>query len=346
MKSKLYQLLLTHQLKSGFTLIELLAASMMTFFVVVAASYGTMVVMRENTASSVASDTQYNLNRAADYITGEIKSATSIFTTFPTNSSDSNYTQCNVSPYIPILGIKSGSSTIVYCLKQTNGTEVWLGKNVIYRAEKSSTGNSINALVDLIADIPQSSDCQNSGSGWTKIPTTPKGFFVCVDSTGKMVELHLSASAVNINSNKAQTTAWMGSDTNTRFGDKATYEVVTQVYARAPSDVAVSVSPTTISGSSGGNATFTFSRGGVLTNDLIVNFSVSGTAQANATATTGKDYQTISSSSVTIAAGSQTATLAVPFFNTATAGRFLTITVTSGTGYQTGGSSSGTVTVN
>ena len=171
MKSKIYLLLLTRQVKCGFTLLELLAASMMTIFVVLAAGYGTMVVMRENTASSVASDTQYNLNRAADYITDEVKSATSVFTTFPTSSSDSNYTQCNVSPYNPILGIKSGSSTIVYCLKTTNSSDVWLGKNVIFRAQGS---NSPQALIDLIADTPQSSACQNSG--WTKIPTTPKGF--------------------------------------------------------------------------------------------------------------------------------------------------------------------------
>ena len=333
MKLKLYLLLIIYQKNRGFTLLELLAASMMTIFVVLAAGYGTMVVMKENTASSVASDTQYNLNRAVDYITDEVKSATSIFTTFPTNSSDSNYTQCNVSPYAPILGIKSGSSAIVYCLKQTTNADVWLGKNVIYRAE-GSTG-SPQALIDLIADTPQSSACQNSG--WTKIPTTPKGFFVCVNSTGKMVELHLSASAVDIHSSKAQTTSWMGSDTNTRFGDKATYEVVTQVYARAPSDVSVSVSPATISATAanGTAITFTIRRAGDVSQSISVPYSLSGTTGSFSVGTPTSPLTLTGSTPVTVTV-TKTGTLA--------SGNSLTLTLGSGTGYAIG-TGSATVTV-
>jgi len=357
MKSKIYLLLLTRQVKCGFTLLELLAASMMTIFVVLAAGYGTMVVMRENTASSVASDTQYNLNRAADYITDEVKSATSIFTTFPTSSSDSNYTQCNVSPYTPVLGIKSVSTTtthiitntIVYCLKQTDGSEVWLGKNVVYRAttEKSQpllggspiTTSTINALIDLIADTPQSSDCQNSG--WTKIPTTPKGFFVCVDqTTGKMVELHLNASAVDINDSKAKTTSWMGSDTNTRFGDKATYEVVTQVYARAPSDLAISVSPTSISAGSTTPLVFTVRRAGDTSQAITVNLTATPPNSA-------KFSPNPITSTLSLSAGESSKTLTITPTgspNALASGDSLAISIASGTGYAIG-TGSATVTV-
>jgi len=244
MKSKIYLLLLTRQVKCGFTLLELLAASMMTIFVVLAAGYGTMVVMRENTASSVASDTQYNLNRAADYIADDIKSSSSALTNLSSLPSGG----CNDtgSGYTPILALDSGA--IVYCLKTTNGTEPWLGKNVIYRSVNSGTPQ---ALVDLIAEAPQNSNCQNP-SLTNKIPSTPKGFFVCLDDSGKNIEIHLSTSAVDINSGKAQTTSWMKSSTDTnntgRFADKATYEVVSQAYARSKGTIPITVS--------GGTATF------------------------------------------------------------------------------------------
>jgi prepilin-type N-terminal cleavage/methylation domain-containing protein len=77
-----YHLLISQRVRSGFTLIELMMASMLTLVVVGVAGYGTVVMLRENTASSIASDTQYNLNRAADFITEEIKMANSVLTSF------------------------------------------------------------------------------------------------------------------------------------------------------------------------------------------------------------------------------------------------------------------------
>jgi len=111
-------------------------------------------------------------------------------------------------------------------------------------------------LVDLIADTPLSTGCGSSGTinntanattGWTQIPSSnQKGFYVCIDNTTwnpssnanpsiapnqrKFVEIRASASALNNNRNQL---GWIGTNTNSRFYDKATYEIITQAFARA-----------------------------------------------------------------------------------------------------------------
>jgi hypothetical protein len=245
---KIYLNLLTKKANSGFTLIELILASVGMFFVVMAAGYGVFVLTRENVAANAASDTQYNLNRAVDFISEEVKMASAIETT-TTNAS--GFTLPTGGTAILVLQIPGVTSRVVYSIAPSSNP--WLGPNVIsrwgpninstgaYTDPSVTTGWTNLPLVDLIANRTLSTGCPgtiNNGSttGWTQIQSSnisQQGFYVCIQNvaTGarKYVEIRASASALNAGSMKQINT----SDTNSRFYDKATYEVITQVYARA-----------------------------------------------------------------------------------------------------------------
>lgn len=346
-----YHLLINRRVRSGFTLIELMMASMLTLVVVGVAGYGTVVMLRENTATGAASDTQYNLNRAADFIIEEIKMANSVVTTAPSPLPSGCTTFVLGLNMAGLTNPTSGqTNSILYCLATTTASDVWLGKNLISRygpalnADGSyGTGTwTLSPLVDLIAETPQSSTCPTTPSAWTRIPSsTPKGFFVCIDPTNKMIELHLSASALDINANKAQTTQWISTNTSSRLGGMATYEIVTQTYIRAPNNVTIAASTPVQRGS---NAIFTFTRSGDTSSSLTGNFTVSGTAVA------GTNYTAPGSTNITFAAGSTTATLTIATLGTATPldpsdDKTIIVTATGGSGYAVGGTSSATVTI-
>jgi hypothetical protein len=268
--------------------------------------------------------------------------ANSVLTSFGTA------TGCNSGTQTPILGlnIAGQSAPVIYCIGTT--TDPWLGKNMIYRwgpalnsdGSYGSWPTNPQPLVDLIAEAPQSSTCPTTPSAWTRIPSgTPKGFFVCIDPKNKMIELHLSASALGINTSKAQTTQWINPNTSSRLGGMATYEIVTQTFVRAPSDASVSVSPSTLTAGTGGNVTFTFRRAGDTSNAITLNYTPTYTPSGINSKFTGLG------SSVSMAAGESSKTLVVTANNTVASGNSLTVSVTSGTGYTISGTSSATVTV-
>ena len=253
---KNYLNLLTKKANSGFTLIELILASVGMFFVVMAAGYGVLVMTRENVAANAASDTQYNLSRAVDFISEEVKTASLIRDDVSSAQLAVNaptFAALSQTGKTVILAIRVPGLTedIIYYTKAPG--DPWLGNLAIYRwgPPLDSNGAYTNAttpanwteglLVDLIADEPLSTGCANGATtGWTQIPsttsTTPKGFYVCVNNTTgnsnsrKSVEIRASASALD-----TQKTTGLQSATvaNSRFYDKATYEIITQAYARA-----------------------------------------------------------------------------------------------------------------
>ncbi|MEB3311330.1 MAG: hypothetical protein VKJ02_13975 [Snowella sp.] len=251
---------LIKQKNAGFTLVELIVASVMTFFVVGGAGYGLFIMTRENVASNAASDTQYNLNRAAEFISDEIRTASAISVSqTPVTVSSPNG---NCGTFTPILTLTipftatSGSSAgtsapyTVYYYSQAPGSP-WLGTNAIYRCGPSlqvtgaNAGNvstdattglpvssTSNILVDLIA-TNSSSSCQ---SGWTASAGT--GFFACIDNANnKLIELHLASSALDTQSNTGLRSSVTDSSGNiiqdARFTEKANYSIITRVAARA-----------------------------------------------------------------------------------------------------------------
>ncbi len=317
-----------------------------------------MVMLRENTAANVASDTQQNLNRAIDFINDEIKTAVSASTgdSLPSGCGAGNSVLTLTIPFTATTGTSAGTSTtykVYYSNRQPSS--IWLGSNAIFRCGPDLNGDgsiatditkgtgatglpsttlSSDVLVDLIASSRDSNDGGSCSNGGTASPNSTSGFFVCISPNGKIIEIHAAASALNTTSNALQ---WMNTGSTSRLGDKAMYGIVTQTFMRAPSDVSVSVSPTSISATSanGTALTFTIRRAGDISQSISVTYSLSGT--------TGSFSAGSPASPLTLS-GSTPATVTVTKTGTLASGNNLTLTIGSGSGYAIG-SGSATVTV-
>ncbi|NCQ76618.1 MAG: hypothetical protein GPI98_24790, partial [Microcystis aeruginosa W13-13] len=107
------------------------------------------------------------------------------------------------------------------------------------------------------------------------------------------------------------------------------------------STVTLAVSPTSVTEDGTTNLIYTFTRSGVTTNPLTVNYTVGGTA------TNGTDYTSIPTS-VTFAAGSSTATVTVDPTpdTTVESNETVALTLATGTGYTVGTTTAVTGTIN
>jgi len=284
------KLLLVRCSNKGFTLIELIAASIMTLFIVSAAGFGMIVMLREQTIATAGGDIQYNLNRAADFISEEVRQASSITTTavWPTGSS----TSCSSSgpsgttrTFVLGLTIPPGTSTNVIYFTNTPPGSPWIGNSAIFRCGPAYRGNggivddngtpsnvsddiqifsngynkTTDALVDLIAS-PSGLTTSPCPTGFNApSPSVTNGFFVCVNTVNpSLIQLNLFASAQG--DKAVQTITGNNPDQTTRYGDKATYSVSTLVYSRSkpaiPLDSSTTSGGTFSSPSSSANATF------------------------------------------------------------------------------------------
>jgi hypothetical protein len=113
-------------------------------------------------------------------------------------------------------------------------------------------------------------------------------------------------------------------------------------------DVSVAVSPATVPEDGAANLVYTFTRGGVNTSPLTVNFNVAGTATFNSDySQSGAATFTTTNGTVTFAAGSSTATVTVDPTTDVTVepDETVILTVASGTGYSVGSPSAATGTI-
>jgi Ca2+-binding RTX toxin-like protein len=120
-----------------------------------------------------------------------------------------------------------------------------------------------------------------------------------------------------------------------------TTTAVTGTITNDDTNVTLAVSPSSVTEDGTTNLVYTFTRSGVTTNPLTVNYTVGGTA------TNGTDYTSIPTS-VTFAAGSSTATVTVdPTADTTVeSDETVALTLTSGTGYTVGTTTAVTGTIN
>jgi hypothetical protein len=100
----------------------------------------------------------------------------------------------------------------------------------------------------------------------------------------------------------------------------------------------VNISATTSTATTAAPGKFTITRSGSTTNSLTVNYEVKGTATA------GSDYEELFGS-VTINAGSSTATIPVTPLASYTPGKTVVVTISSGSAYTVGSSSEASVTI-
>ena len=127
--------------------------------------------------------------------------------------------------------------------------------------------------------------------------------------------------------------------------------VATGTITNDDTEVSVAVSPASVTEDGPTNMVFTFTRTGIISGPLTVNFSVGGTA---AYAPPGGDYQTdnpltftTTSGTVTFLAGSSTATVTADPFGDADLepNETVILTVTAGAGYTVGSPNSATGTI-
>ncbi|MEB3121917.1 MAG: hypothetical protein VKL41_11925 [Snowella sp.] len=262
--------ILKNNTHSGYTLVELILASVVTLLVVSAAGYGVYVMTRENMVATASGDIKYNLGRALDFISEEVKTASSVatgltVTSLPSGCGTGTPTLVLTIPFTATSGSQLGQSSpynVYYFTKAPDST--WLGTNAIYRCGPflDSDGNVVvdgttgvppystladtnpshnkppsQMLVDLIASGRDSNDsgtCVNGGTPWPNDGGSPPkgntGFFVCISGNNKMVEIHAASSALESRTDKNSLNFVT---TGGRLAQDATYGLITQAYSRA-----------------------------------------------------------------------------------------------------------------
>lgn len=197
----------TAKASAGFTLIELLAAVSLTTVVVGAAGFGVVTIMNANAKSESKTQRRVELNRALDYIAGEVRQAEAINKVSPPASSEFSASTIvsGTDQTVLVLDLPKLNDPIVYRVAQPRSSVVWQGPRVIYRwgpnmnanGTYSDPNNSTNwtnrALIDFIEDKDSSPDCDAS---WDESPAAnPKGFYACIESTpsgdSRIAEIHL-----------------------------------------------------------------------------------------------------------------------------------------------------------
>jgi type II secretory pathway component PulJ len=241
------------QATSGFTLIELLLASSLTLIVVGAAGLGVATMINSDRTSSATNQVQSNLNRAIEFMSGEItpsqKMETDVSATALQNNAPTFYTayssQITSGKITPILAIKAYGipERIIYYTKNkametSSDSTPWLGPLILYRWGPNFDSNGqysgttkispslwqAEALVDLVDNGTVSASCP---SNWflnpdpnpslpdTTAKNVTKGLYTCVRNDGRFAKLYSNATSGTLSN-----------------GQTATYSVNTQIFAR------------------------------------------------------------------------------------------------------------------
>jgi prepilin-type N-terminal cleavage/methylation domain-containing protein len=224
----------------GFTLIELLVAAAITCLVISLAGFGVVTATQSNKRTEAIAARRYDLSRAFDFISNEIRMATRINQTPTLTATDSTsmanlLTSVGLSvPGIPVLylevpitsnipatcpagGPNAGApppqpatyDRVVYDIRPSS--EDWLGPNSIYRygrvhktdgtIDPCSDPVASDTLVDAISDqIENSSNCPTPG-----ILMGAEGFQVCV--RGSQVDLFMRSKISSVEIHRLSSTA-------------------------------------------------------------------------------------------------------------------------------------------
>ncbi len=206
---KIYlKLLQKYRPSAGWTLAELMIAAAMTLVVIMVAGFGLVTILRENKVANATGQMQYDMNRAAEFISEEIRSAKTIetdqaeiYNVAPTFYE--KYVEGKANPKIPILALKIDGvyERVVYYVDEVASDDIWRGSAVIrrfgpdfkedgeykkpddgVRNTKNPDGWRSNALVDMMVtnlDTNQK-QCQNLPPN-TVDPNT----YIATDNQGK-----------------------------------------------------------------------------------------------------------------------------------------------------------------
>ena len=169
----------------GFTLIELLIAALITSVVILVAGNGLISIMTANQQAEADSQRRMDLNRALDYISDDIREASSVSTTVPSGTPWTGWAAPS-NCYSGVLYLTKPNATLggtpvavaYYTRPKTCGTGVvWQSPQIIYRS--TTSGDEGNALVDAIA----SSSPPNCSTGSGTASSGTVGFKVWVQNS-------------------------------------------------------------------------------------------------------------------------------------------------------------------
>lgn len=173
---KIYlKLLQKYRPSAGWTLAELMIAAAMTFVVVMVAGFGLVMVLRDNKVANATGEMQYDLNRATNFISEEIRNAKTIETKM-TELEDTAKTFWNWKKgknIEPVLALKLDGvhERVVYYVEEVEEDDIWRGPAVIKRfgpdfdengKHKEETRTNVNKwrhipLVDMmVSDLDDS----------------------------------------------------------------------------------------------------------------------------------------------------------------------------------------------
>ncbi|NCQ86847.1 MAG: calx-beta domain protein [Microcystis aeruginosa W13-18] len=201
--------------------------------------------------------------------------------------------------------------------------------NLVYTFTR--TGSTTSALT---ANYTVGGTATN-GTDYTSIPTSVT--FAANSSTATVTVDPTADTTVESNETVALTLA-----TGTGY-TVGTTTAVTGTITNDDTSVTLAVSPTSVTEDGTANLVYTFTRSGVTTNALTVNYTIGGTATLNT------DYtRTGTTNTVTFAAGSFTATVIVdPTADTTVeSNETVALTLATGTGYTVGTTTAVTGTIN
>ncbi len=180
----------------GFTLVETMLAAVATVAIIAVAGYGLVTIIGSKNTADASSTQRQNLDRSLNYITDEVRSASTISTSGSTSGIVGFPTLSLGSQVVLVLTIPNLPNPIVYYVAPAQSP--WLGPNNIIRwgpdiktdGTYNTSSYSSNVLVDLIDTSGASTNCT---AGWSAVPSiaSRQGFYACVDPTGKVTDVYL-----------------------------------------------------------------------------------------------------------------------------------------------------------
>ena len=148
---KIYlKLLQKYRPAAGWTLAELMIAAAMTLVVVMVSGFGLMTILKENKVANATGAMQYELNRATEFISEEIRTAKTIETNIDDIKLSAPTFFSKHPDKTPILALKIDGiyERVIYYIDEVDDARVWRGPGEIKRFGPGFYGNGTHKHPD------------------------------------------------------------------------------------------------------------------------------------------------------------------------------------------------------
>ncbi|MGK7880199.1 MAG: PilW family protein [Crocosphaera sp.] len=134
----------------GWTLVELMIAAVMTLVVLMVSGFGLMTILKENKVANATGAMQYELNRATEFISEEIRTAKTIETNIDDIKLSAPTFFSKHPDKTPILALKIDGiyERVIYYIDEVDDARVWRGPGEIKRFGPGFYGNGTHKHPD------------------------------------------------------------------------------------------------------------------------------------------------------------------------------------------------------